>query len=232
MEHAQAVRHTIVRRFQPGDRERVREICQKSGLRGRPFFEDEEVLSVLFADYYMDHEPESCFVAELDGRVVGYAIGCKDTKKYTRALLLKTAPRLIIRVLGRTISWRYRRKQTYQTISWVLTRSWREIPWPSLDQYPAQAHWSIDPQLATSELGTLKSGLRVGMRLLEAFFDHLRQAGVKGVHGMLPEEDGDDTVSRAYCRILHARVAAVRRFTLGEKLTGKRWSIKLILLDL
>ncbi len=33
----------------------------------RIFFEDEEIIPMLYADYYMDYKPDSCFVAEVKG---------------------------------------------------------------------------------------------------------------------------------------------------------------------
>jgi hypothetical protein len=70
MEASQAV---TVRPYEPRDREAVREICRSTGMKGDPtfrFFEDAEVLVAIYADYYLEHEAENCFVAEVDGKVV------------------------------------------------------------------------------------------------------------------------------------------------------------------
>ncbi|MCK4827936.1 GNAT family acetyltransferase, partial [bacterium] len=75
-------RKGIVRLFEEKDRKLIRAICRQTGQKGNParlFFEDEEIVPMIFADYYMDYEPESCLVAEVDGRVVGYMLACKDT---------------------------------------------------------------------------------------------------------------------------------------------------------
>jgi len=221
----------IVRRFRPDDRSAIRDICQKTALRGKPtntFFEDEEIVSILFADYYMDYEPESCFVAEIDGRVVGYALACKDTKRYEKALFLRIVPRLIARVVWKIATLRYRRKETYQTLWWVLTRSWREIPTASLSRYPAHMHINVEPEIAEMKLGVLKLGMKLG----EAVINHLREAGIRGMQGAIAEEEGDDHLSRLYCTIYGGKIVAVRRFTLWEMFTAKRWYAKLILFEL
>jgi hypothetical protein len=44
----------IVRPFEERERESVRRICRETGLKGNPaglFFEDEEVIPLLYADY-------------------------------------------------------------------------------------------------------------------------------------------------------------------------------------
>ena len=67
----------IVRPFKEKNRESIRAICKRTGQKGHPtrlFFEHEEIVLILFANYYMDYEPESCFVAEEDGRELGHKI--------------------------------------------------------------------------------------------------------------------------------------------------------------
>src|SRR2546425_1926411 len=132
----------IVRQFEENDRERIREIARNTGYKGEPtrsFFEDEEVIPILFADYYIGYEPESCFVAEVDGKIFGYMLGCKDTRRYYRVLLWKLLPGLIVRILWKIVTLQYRRKTTYVTL-WVAMRAWREMPRFSLAQHPAHVH--------------------------------------------------------------------------------------------
>jgi len=94
----------IVRPFAPGDREAIRKICRETGLKGDPtrlFFEDEEVLPLLYVDYYLDHEPDACFVAESAGRVVGYQIGSLDARRRRRIMLIRVYPRVALRILSK-----------------------------------------------------------------------------------------------------------------------------------
>ncbi len=232
---AEKFRNVVVRKFQPGDRDRIREICQDTAARGRSpgaFLEDPEITSMYFADYYMDYEPESCFVAELDGRIIAYLLASKDTEKCMKILIGTIGPKLVRRMLWKIITLQYRRKETYQTIWWIFTRSWREMPRAPIKDYPAHFHWNINPEVAGQKLGILTFGVRVALKLLQALGDHFREAGVRGVHGITPEREGDDTVSRLYCRIFGAKVIAVNRLSLPEKLTGQRWYAKLLVLEL
>ncbi len=234
MPQARTIADVRVRKFIPADRERIREICRNTVLGKSParkFFEDEELVSILFADYYMDYEPESCFVAEVDGRVISYALVCKDTKKYNKVVLTRIAPRVVLRILSKIITLQYRRRLTYRTLWWVLTRSWRELPSAPIDRYPAHLHWNIEPESANLQVGLLKLGVKVGLRLGAVLKDHFRDEGIRGVQAGIPEEEGDDNSSRFCCRVLGGSVASVSRFSLGDILTGKPWYAKLIVVE-
>lgn len=220
-----------VRPARPDDRERIRAICQRSVLPGRPtehVFEDVEIVSRLFADYYLDYEPESCFVAEVEGRVIGYALACKDTRRYLRVLLTRILPGVLWRVLMGIVLRRYRRPETYRTLWWVLTRAWREIPSVSWRAYPGHVHVNVDPDFTAERLALL----RIGKRLGDVVMAHLRGAGVRGIQGAVAEAEGDARLTDFYRRFYGARIAAVRRFSLWERVTGTRWYAKLVVIDL
>ncbi|MCS6817444.1 MAG: hypothetical protein N0A16_10905 [Blastocatellia bacterium] len=220
-----------VRRAQPEDREQIRQICQRSVLPGRPteqIFEDVEIISRLFADYYLDYEPESCFVAEVNGRIVGYALACKDTRRYLRILFGRILPGVLWRIAKGIALRRYRRPETYRTLWWVLTRAWREIPSVSWRAYPGHVHVNVDPAFTEEKLALL----RIGRRLGDVVMVHLRETGVRGIQGAVAEEEGDDRLTEFYRRFYGARIAAVRRFSLWERLTGTRWYAKLVVIDL
>ena len=62
----------IVRKYRAEDRDAVRRICYDTGLMGHPIdpcFGCFELFSDYWMNYYTDYEPESAFVAELDGQV-------------------------------------------------------------------------------------------------------------------------------------------------------------------
>jgi len=151
----------IVRHFEEKDREVVRTICRQTGQKGNPasvFFEDEEVITMLYADYYMDYEPESCFVAEVNGRVVGYELGCKDTRKKKLVLMTKIYPRVCLRILWKLLTLQYRKTDTYRTLWWVISKGWREaLPVP-LDKYPA-----LKPHIGT--MGSVKGSAKQCMSI-------------------------------------------------------------------
>ena len=54
-----------IRKFQPADRARVRELCCETGFLGKPIdpvFEDRELFADYLTAYYTDWEPQSSFV--------------------------------------------------------------------------------------------------------------------------------------------------------------------------
>jgi GNAT superfamily N-acetyltransferase len=211
----------LIRPFKAADRERVREIFCWVGQRGNPlhvYIEDEGLVLPFLADYFMDEEPEWCLVTEADGKVVGYILGCKDTKRYMRVVLTRILPRLILRAFWKIITFQYRKKQTYRTIWWAIARSWRELPSAPVDQYPASCHLGL-------EAGYQHLGL--GGKLVDAFFDRVRANGLPGAHGIIIEEVGKNVLAQA----LGTEVREVRRTTLWDKCTDKRWEFKLIVRD-
>lgn len=200
-------------------------------MPGARRFEDEELLTLCFTDYYMDYEPESCLVAEVDGRVVSYLLACKDTKRFTRIMALKTLPKLIVRVSWKMITRQYVQKETYRLVRWALLRSWRELPQPPLGRYPAHVHWNIDPEIVESRMGLVSMGIRIGLELAKAMKDHFSNAGVRGAHGVIVEPEGNETLSRFACRFLGGKVAAVKKLSLEGGLDSRRLYAKLLLFE-
>ena len=228
---APSARRLRIRTYRAGDRRGIAAIIAATALRGRPlsaFFEDETVLLKLFMDYYLRYEPESCFVAEREGRVVGYIMGCKDTRRYLRLVLLRYGPQLLTRVLARVLTGRYRRIDTYRTLWWALTRGWREVPEADLRQFPAHAHLGVAAELQRDGFLIYLCMVRLG----DALIRHLCERGIRGLHGQIAEPGNQDFITGRTRTLYDARVAAQRRFTLWSALTGERWYLKLLTLNL
>ncbi len=88
-----------IRTLNKADRGEVRRICCDVADRGEPienFFFDREFAADLLTSYYTDYEPESSFVAEIDGRVVAYINGCLDNRRYGLTMLFLIIPKLIV----------------------------------------------------------------------------------------------------------------------------------------
>lgn len=92
----------VIRKYKPEDRGAIRKICCDTAFMGKPaeeFFDDRELLADVVSSYYTDFEPESTFIAEAEGRVVGYLTGCKDTKKQKRIFFQKIFPKILLRFI-------------------------------------------------------------------------------------------------------------------------------------
>jgi GNAT superfamily N-acetyltransferase len=164
-----------IRNYQPADRVAVREIACDTADAGEPmerFFHDRRTMSDVLTRYYTDYEPGSLWVAECDGRVVGYLMGCLDTRRQERVTRGRILPRVIVGAIARGVllhadAWRL-------LASFVGTMVLGGFPYPvDLTAYPAHFHINI------------REGCRgggVGPRLVEAFQQQAGRAGVRGIH--------------------------------------------------
>jgi ribosomal protein S18 acetylase RimI-like enzyme len=165
----------LIRPYDASDRARVRHICFVTGYMGDPVewqWRDAESFSNIFTGYYTDAEPESALVAEIDGEVRGYLLGCVDSSRAwnpatvvgrqltRRAIAFRpgTAP-FVWRALGDVIADAARKR--------LPPAAFSDPRWP--------AHLHID-------LLRDARGRGVGAALVRRWLDTLRQAGVPGCH--------------------------------------------------
>ena len=215
----------VLRKFEEKDRESIRTICRETGQRGNStwiFFEDEEIIPMIYAEYYMDYEPEACYVAEVDGRVVGCLLNCLKARQHLRVLRTRIYPRVCLRILWKIITLQYRQKQTYQTLWWIISRSWREaLPIPR-DQYPVHSHFNFEAAYR---------GYGLAGKLALMAYSRALEIGLRGSHQVIREEEGDDRLSTFVCREFGFKIVAVKRQTVWDKMTGKKWFAKLLVCD-
>ena len=165
----------VVRPYRAADRERVRRICFDTGYLGEPVawqWRDVESFADLFTSYYTDHEPESAFVAERDGVVEGYLLGCADSRRAT------SEPAIFFRhVLRRGIALRPGTAGfVWRSFGDALVDGLRrrlQAPVGHDDRWPAHLHIDLLPSIR---------GLGVGSRLMRAWLDRLRALSVPGCH--------------------------------------------------
>ncbi|HUT55409.1 MAG TPA: GNAT family N-acetyltransferase [bacterium] len=167
-----------VRSYRPEDRERVRWICSETGFIGNPqeaVFIGRDEFADLWSSYWTDYEPESAFVATVEGRVEGYMLGCLDTRRQEKIWNKMILPRVVRRLI-RPAWWRHSINRRFIR-AMVRSRLRHEFSAPLNDiiaAYPAHLHTNIgDPAMR---------GLGLGGHMTRALFDYLRQKGVRGVH--------------------------------------------------
>ncbi len=211
-----------VRNYEPRDREAVREICRLTGLKGDPiwrFFEDAEILTAIYADYYLDHETDLALVAEKDDRVVGYQIFCLDTKRKTRIMMTRVYPRLALRVARKLVTLQYRERHTYGTFWWILNRSWRERFEKPVDDYPMHGHVNVHPDHRSRG---------IGRKLNEVSRKQREGQNLPGDHIIIREPEGEERLSTYFQRERNYTLLETRRFTLWDRPTGKKWYARLL----
>ncbi len=161
----------IVRKYTPLDREAVRKICCDTGLLGDPidpFMPDRKLWADASSKYYTDKEPESLFVAESRGKIIGYLFGCVDSRKEI-AHRTWLAPRIFIGVLKNILKAKHL-AEIRRLLKWSLTKYKIEMPGFPLHY----AHLHIN-------LVRGKRAKGVGSDLMNAYFDYLKGKGVEGV---------------------------------------------------
>ena len=107
----------VVRPYRPTDREAIRWICCETADRGdpiEPLFPYRAVAADLLTRYYTDEEPEATWVAESEGRIVGYLTGALQSRRYERLMRWPIIPRAVCAAilhgaLGSRQTWRLAR---------------------------------------------------------------------------------------------------------------------------
>ena len=164
----------VIRKYKPEDRTIVRMICYNTGLMGKsidPYFGCLDLFADYWMNYYTECEPESAYVAELDGRVVGYLVGCKDTsvqqEKQNTVIMPKIRRKLLM--FGYNVDRRF-----FSLTLRYLRSIWRrEFVNVSFSGYPAHLHMNL--------IEGCRSG-GIGSKLLSAYLDYLRESNVSGLH--------------------------------------------------
>ena len=156
------------------DRARLRMISCETGIAGLPIeraWSGREVFADFWTLYYTDHEPQSCFVAEAEGQVVGYITGCLDTARFNRIMKAEIVPRIRLKLLTTGAALRPRNLSRALRL-WRCAR-WGELREPDLSPFPAHLHINLLEGYRASGAGT---------RLMRALLDHCRARGVTGIH--------------------------------------------------
>jgi len=165
----------IVRSYQSKDREAVRKIAFDTAFMGEPaevFFSDQEVLADILTKYFTDHEPESLFVAEAEGIIIGYLLGAKDSVRIKSVFRSNIIWPLVMKILKRgTLG---KTKNIRWGLKYLGSYLKREFSTPDFSKdYPATLHINI-------AAGYRAKG--IGATLIEAFLSYLSKKEVPGVH--------------------------------------------------
>lgn len=169
-----------IRPYELRDRGAVRTICCDTADRGEPvenFFPDREVFADLLTAYYTDYEPESGWVGELGGEVVGYITGCLDTRRFIRIMALSIVPRILIKGFRREVMKYPQAKQFVRSNLGLWLRGPKKSV--NLDEYPSHLHINLKSDSRAKGLGR---------DLVTRFLVQAKAAGSCGVHANVRED--------------------------------------------
>jgi len=161
-----------IRPYRAKDRAALRRIVFETGYMGDPvdwLWRDPETFADLISRYYTDQEPESIFIADREGEVVGFLTGCTDSDR-TRGQAEKQVRRVMLRggLLRPGIA-----SFLWRAIADVARE--RDVPSEMLGdpRWPAHLHINLLPKAR---------GKGAGGALIRAWRERLREQGVGGLH--------------------------------------------------
>ena len=170
----------FVREYRPEDREAVRRICFETGLMGDPIapqYSDLTSFADMLTAYYTDAEPEGAWVAEADGKVVGYMLSCLDTHKAWNPGNIALR-HVLLRGLGlRPGTAGFYWRGIYDLICDSVRRLFfgaSKKPALNLARYPSHTHNNLLPEG--------RSG-GISKEFFYRVFDRVKRGGSRGLHG-------------------------------------------------
>ena len=171
-----------IRSYASGDCAALRQICCDTADRGGPvdhFFRARDVVADMLLRYYIEEEPGALWVAEMDGRVVGYLTGCLDGRRYQQAMHRRVVPTAVIKAIGHGALWQAQTWLFFRDgiITWLRGGLDHRVP---MDRYPAHLHVNVQAGFR---------GAQIGRALMEQFFAQVRAAGLPGVHAVVREDN-------------------------------------------
>lgn len=162
-----------IRNYRAADRDAVRALCCQTGFLGEPIdpvYEDRELFADFLTTYYTDHEPESCFVLEMNGEIRGYLLGCRWPLWNQLYSLYQN---VVLFLRGLTRYFRYN-GSSRRFIRWTLAYGWREVP-----AAPRRTpHFHINLLPAARKVSTSRA-------LMSAYLSYLYRCGEKRVYGQM-----------------------------------------------
>ncbi len=165
----------IIRLYQKQDRAFVRAIAYDTALLGdcaHPFFDEKETLADFLTAYFIDYEPCSCFIAQADGKLVGYLLGAKDSAVMNNVCCLKITPKLLIKAITRNVF--FSGKNIAFISNYIRSFLMGEFRSPDFSKvYPSVLHINIQKDYRNRGIGT---------KLITVYLDYLVKEKIKGVH--------------------------------------------------
>ncbi len=162
-----------IRKYQPSDRARVRELCCLTGFLGNPvdpIFEDRELFADYLTAYYTDWEPESAFVLLVEGDIRGYLLGSRHSYRQ-QCYNFYSNIALFLRGMFRYPSYNAASKKF---VHWIFMQAWKEVP-----AAPRRtAHFHINLLADARQVATTRA-------LMDAYLKYLHDHGEKAVFGQM-----------------------------------------------
>jgi GNAT superfamily N-acetyltransferase len=169
-----------LRPYRPADRAEIRRICADTGWLGKPIdpiFSDRELFADSLTNYYLDHEPDTCWVAVKDGHLIAYCFGCvrpDQISRLNRKIQLKVGLRGVLKILTFRYDWK-----DLKFIWWILAKADNEEP--TSVEGAAHMHWNMTPAAR---------GLWISRAFLANFIELAKKKGLTKMFGHMTVPTG------------------------------------------
>jgi len=199
----------FIRKFNNCDREDIRRISCDTAFLEEPrkvFFDDDEILADALTLYFTDYEPDSCFVAVKNDKIIGYIIRTTDVKLMQKIFFIRIIPLLIIKALNKRII--FKRNTLNFLIHILLSLLKGEFIRPDFSKkYPATLHINIDKAFRRQN---------IGKQLIEYYLKFLKEKNVSGVHFGVISESAKEFFIKLGFNILFRSKLSYLRYYLGK----------------
>lgn len=209
-----------IRKYDSKDRADIRRIsCETAFLEynRKQIFDDDEILADVFTLYFTDYEPDSCFVAVVDGRVIGYIIGTTDALTMKRLSRQKIAGFIFLKAFSRGVFFKTTNlKFLFSFLKSFLQGEFKE---PSfLKDFPTMLHINVSKEFRDKGIGS---------KFIETYLNLLEEKKSKGVHfGTLSERAKNFYLKTGFTVLFHGVRSylkpyigeSVNYYVLGRKL--------------
>ncbi len=201
-----------IRKYRGKDRRAIRDISVRTSFLGNPtefFINDRELIADFLTRYYTDYEPESCFVAESSGKVIGYLTGSINVSLMGNIFRCKIMPAVIKRALSRKA---FMNRNTLKFIFFYLISFLKgEFRTPDFsEEYPATLHVNLAEDYR---------GIGIGSRLILKYLDYLKEFNVSGLHFRTISKEAKNFFQKLGFNILYEGEFSYMRYHLGKDIS-------------
>ncbi len=143
-----------IRSYKNKDKKIIRKICANTGFLGNPIdqiFSDRELFADIITGYYLKKEPDHTFVAEANGKIIGYLTGSINRFAYLELALNGIMP--LFKTVYRQLIGTYKNHpQNKEFLRWLFIRAPFEMP-----RHPTNAvhaHFNLKKGYRSQGIGT------------------------------------------------------------------------------
>ncbi|HOR43069.1 MAG TPA: hypothetical protein PK111_07900, partial [Atribacterota bacterium] len=133
-----------IRKYQQENRRAVREISVESSIWAnyKDILLNDDIIADLLTSHFLEYEPQSCFVAEREGEVIGYLLGSCDVANMRKVIIKKILPGLAKKIFQDGLAFRVPNLKLGFNLFFSLIKGEFNIP-DLTYSYPATLHVNI-----------------------------------------------------------------------------------------